>query len=174
MKRCCTIALAGLLAWTGAALGQTPTPSSTGPASRVDTPILRVPAANEAPTIDGKFEEGEWEDASALSAFWYDFSFAKFLFLAPDETQVEVYASYDEDNLYLAYLSPVYPAGSWLKARPDAVRLSGGDGGPAQPRSSHASNGPDHDRSTSPKEIRRHAAVPTVQAPTARRRFVRE
>ena len=124
MKRCCTIALAGLLAWTGAALGQTPTPSSTGPASRVDTPILRVPAANEAPTIDGKFEEGEWEDASALSAFWYDFSFAKFLFLAPDETQVEVYASYDEDNLYLAYLSPVYPAGSWLKARarfPDVI-----------------------------------------------------
>lgn len=104
--------------------GQPATPTSTGPASRVDIPILRVPQTNKPPTIDGKWGDGEWQDASALSAVWYDFAFSAFLYLGSDETQFEVYAAYDAENLYLAYLSPVYPKGSWLKARariPDVI-----------------------------------------------------
>jgi len=99
-------------------------PSSSGPAAMVDTPVLRIPVADEPPEIDGKFEEGEWADASALSGFWYDFSQADFRFLAPMQTQVQLYATSDKENLYLAYVSPVYPKGSWLRARarfPDVI-----------------------------------------------------
>jgi len=93
------------------------TPTSSGRVAQVETPILRIPKLDTPPTIDGPMKEGEWQGASALSGFWYDFAQAKFLYLAPDETQVEVYGAYDDENLYLAYRSPVYPQGSWLKAR---------------------------------------------------------
>ncbi|MBS3763814.1 MAG: hypothetical protein KGZ25_10990, partial [Planctomycetes bacterium] len=83
----------------------------------MDTPIFRIPFTKNPPTIDGPMKEGEWQDASALSGFWYDFAAAKFLYLAPKETQLEVYGAYDKENLYIAYTSPVYPPGSWLKAR---------------------------------------------------------
>ncbi len=100
------------------------TPTSYGSASRVDTPILRVPFVKRPPEIDGTMAAGEWEDSSALTGFWYDFAQAKFLFLAPIQTQVEVYAGYDKENIYIAYSSPVYPESSWLKARgrfPDVI-----------------------------------------------------
>jgi len=119
------IALALLIGCPSMAAAQmVETPTSTGPVSRVDTPILRVPQTSNPPTIDGKFEDGEWQDASALSGFWYDFTQAKFLFLASEEIQVVVYVAYDAENLYIAYVSPVYPKGSWLKARariPDVI-----------------------------------------------------
>jgi len=92
-------------------------PKSYGAAARVDTPILRIPFATKKPKIDGVIEQGEWEDASALSGFWYDFTTANFRFLAPIQTQLQVYAAFDNENLYLAYSSPVYPEGSWLRAR---------------------------------------------------------
>jgi hypothetical protein len=92
------------------------TPTSYGEAATVDTPILRIPLAEKAPTIDGTMEDGEWEDASALSAFWYDRYAAHFLFLAPHQTQVNVYAAYDKENLYIAYVSNTHPENSWLKA----------------------------------------------------------
>ncbi len=104
--------------------GAIDTPSSTGAAATVDVPILRIPLARKTPKIDGKWEEGEWEDASALSGFWYDRSQADFVFLAPHQTNCSVYACYDKEYLYLAYDTPVYPENSWLKARgrfPDVV-----------------------------------------------------
>jgi hypothetical protein len=92
-------------------------PTSWGAAARVDTPILRVPMMATPPTIDGVKSAGEWDDASALSGFWYDFASAKFLFMAPPETQLQVYAAFDKEHLYIAYDSPVYPENAWLKAR---------------------------------------------------------
>ena len=99
-------------------------PTSYGEVATVDTPILRVPFTDKAPTLDGVRSEGEWEDASALSGFWYDYASAKFLFMAPHQTQVVVYAAYDKEHLYIMYSSPVYPANTWFKARgrfPDVV-----------------------------------------------------
>lgn len=93
------------------------TPTSYGEAASVDTPILRIPMMAKSPVIDGVMQEGEWEDASALSGFWYDYSQAHFLFLAPMQTQLQVYLAYDKENLYLSYTSPVYPESSWMKAR---------------------------------------------------------
>jgi len=92
-------------------------PTSSGPASVLDTPIFRIPFTEKPPKIDGVMEEREWENASALSSFWYDYTTADFRFLAPVETQLQVYGCYDKENLYIAYSSPVYPLGSWLKAR---------------------------------------------------------
>ena len=120
----CFLAAGLILATCSAQLRAAESPSSSGPAAMVDTPILRIPPADDPPTIDGKFEEGEWEDASALSGFWYDFSQADFRFMAPIQTQLQLYAAYDKENLYFAYVSPVYPKGSWLRARarfPDVI-----------------------------------------------------
>ncbi len=93
------------------------TPSAYGPAAQVDTPVMRVPFTANPPTIDGIMEEGEWENAASLSGFWYDWFLSDFRFMAPFETQLRVYAAYDHENLYIAYVSPVYPQDSWLKAR---------------------------------------------------------
>jgi len=117
---------AGLLAWTliasvlpsvHAQQTDLDTPTSAGRVAQLETPIFRIPKTDDPPTIDGPMKEGEWIDASALSGFWYDFSYTRFIYMAPDETQVEVYAAYDDRYLYVAYSSPVYPQGSWLKSR---------------------------------------------------------
>jgi len=109
------VLVAGGLGWTAADAIENPT--SYGPVARIDTPILRVPFMHNPPTIDGVMEDGEWEDASALSGFWYDFAQAHFYFMAPHQTQLQVYAGYDREHLYFAYSSPVYPESSWLRAR---------------------------------------------------------
>ena len=106
--------LAASLLGTAAAVD---TPTSYGEVAKVDTPILRIPLTENPPEIDGVFTREEWEDASALSGFWYDFAQAKFFFLAPQQTQLQLYAAHDRDHLYLCYLSPIYPENSWLKAR---------------------------------------------------------
>jgi hypothetical protein len=97
--------------------GQVETPTSAGPVAVLDTPVFRIPQMAKPPTIDGRMEAGEWEDASALSGFWYDRFAAHFMFLAPIQTQLQVYGAYDKQNLYIAYSSPVYPEKSWLRAR---------------------------------------------------------
>ncbi|MFO7870213.1 MAG: hypothetical protein R6V03_02135 [Kiritimatiellia bacterium] len=101
---------------TGEARADAETPASSGPASMVDEPVFRIPMTREAPHIDGVMESGEWADSSALSGFWYDRHHGNFLFLAAPETQLEVYGAYDRENLYIAYTSPVWPEGAWLKA----------------------------------------------------------
>lgn len=93
------------------------TPTSYGEAAKVDTPIVRVPFMKKPPVIDGVMEKGEWEDASALSGFWYDFAQAKFYFMAPVQTQLQVYCGYDKEHLYFCFTSPVYPVNFWLRAR---------------------------------------------------------
>ena len=100
------------------------TPSSYGEPAKVDNPILRIPYMRKAPEIDGVLAPGEWEDAGALSCFWYDYTQADFRFMAPMQTQLQVYGAFDKEFLYLAYSSPVYPENSWLKARarfPDVI-----------------------------------------------------
>ncbi|MBM4143138.1 MAG: hypothetical protein FJ225_06065 [Lentisphaerae bacterium] len=94
-----------------------PVPPSYGEASKVDTPVLRVPFLTKPPTVDGIMAPGEWDDASALSAFRYDIHYGMFMFLAPHQTQVKLYAGYDRENLYFCQVSPIYPEDSWLKAR---------------------------------------------------------
>ena len=59
------------------------TPSSSGPVARMDTPVWRIPLTQNPPDIDGTMKEGEWQDASALSSFWYDYGQADFRYLAP-------------------------------------------------------------------------------------------
>jgi hypothetical protein len=110
-------ALALLLAVGALEAPAVETPLSYGEAANVDTPVLRIPRMARPPTIDGAMAPGEWEDASALSGFWYDWFLADFRFLAPMQTQLQVYMGYDKDNLYIAFTSPVYPRDSWLKAR---------------------------------------------------------
>jgi hypothetical protein len=66
-------------------------PKSYGAAGQVDTPILRVPFLTKPPMIDGIMSPGEWDEASALSGFWYDHGFGNFRNMAPPQTQLQVY-----------------------------------------------------------------------------------
>ena len=121
MKRGMAVAWAIVTLFPGAAALRAqelaPVPTSFGEARNVDTPILRVPFLTKPPEIDGVMSPGEWDDASALSAFWYDADFGVFEFMAPPQTQLELYAGYDKDNVYFCFTSPIYPVDSWLKAR---------------------------------------------------------
>ena len=115
-----TVCMAAILSVASARLcaqEAQPVPTSYGDASKVDTPILRVPLTRRPPTIDGIMAPGEWDDAAALSAFRYDIHYGMFKFLAPHQTQVKLYAAYDRENLYFCQVSPIYPEDSWLKAR---------------------------------------------------------
>jgi len=106
-----------------AAGAEVQTPTSSGPASQVVVSLFRIPLTPNPPTIDGKMSEGEWENSSALTGFWYAIS-GQYFFLAPFQTQLQVYACYDKEKLYLAFRSPVYPRASWLRARgrfPDVI-----------------------------------------------------
>ncbi len=100
------------------------TPTSSGEVSTLDEPVFRIPRTATPPTIDGKMTDKEWEDASALTGFWYDYYLNHFYYLAPHQTNLQVYACYDAENVYFAYTSPVYPEDSWLRALgryPDVV-----------------------------------------------------
>jgi hypothetical protein len=111
------IPILALLWLVPAAAGAVESPTSYGAAARVDTPILRIPQTAEPPTIDGVMEEGEWEDAAALGTFWYDYAQADFRFLAPIQTNLQLYSCFDKEHLYFCFTSPIYPENSWLKAR---------------------------------------------------------
>lgn len=95
-------------------------PASYGPVSQLDTPILRLPLMRKLPTIDGDFAASEWEDASALTGFWsrniMDLR-PPYEHLAPHQIQSWIYAGYDREHLYLAYVVAIYPQHTWLKAR---------------------------------------------------------
>ena len=105
-----------LLATVPAALAQEQ-PTSYGKAATVDAALLRVPMTQRPPTIDGRLSPNEWEDASSFSGFWYDSGGGAYNFLAPNETQNSVYMMYDRERLYIAATYPVFPEGSWLRAR---------------------------------------------------------
>lgn len=92
-------------------------PTSYGKAATVDAALIRVPLTKNPPTIDGKMSPKEWEDASALTGFWYDVGGGAYNFLAPKETQNNAYLMYDREKLYGVITYPVYPEGSWLRSR---------------------------------------------------------
>ncbi len=105
-----------LAAWATATTRAVDTPTSHGDVARVDTPFMRIPMVDRPPKIDGSLDAAEWDGASGHSAFFYDYGNADFRYMAPVQTQLQIYACYDKDNLYLAYVSPVFPESSWLKA----------------------------------------------------------
>jgi len=95
-------------------------PTSYGPVSQLDTPIFRIPYMQKLPEIDGTFSEAEWEDASALTGFWshnIPGVMPRYEHLAPYPIQSWIYAGFDKEHLYIAYIVGVYPPNSWLKAR---------------------------------------------------------
>jgi len=108
------LVLAGICA--GTAMAAEP-PTSYGAAATVDAAFVRVPLTKAPPTVDGVMSKGEWADASSFTGFWYDIGGGAFNYLAPSETQNTAYFMYDHDNLYVAVTYPVYPEGSWLKAK---------------------------------------------------------
>ena len=110
---------AALVAAPAAVAGGRETPKSYGPASLVDTPVLRLPKRAEPPEIDGELSAGEWRDAAALTAFWADFvdRGERFRFLAPAPIQLRVYGAWDAKNLYLAVRARRHPPEAWLRAR---------------------------------------------------------
>ncbi|MFW5802343.1 MAG: glycoside hydrolase domain-containing protein, partial [Verrucomicrobiota bacterium] len=109
--------LSGILSCAVSLTQAVETPKSYGAPSSYEHAVVRVPMTEQAPTIDGVIENGEWEDATGVSGFWYDFSLAHPRFLASHHTQPRVYLSYDKDNFYVCFDNPVYPHNSWLKAR---------------------------------------------------------
>lgn len=116
MKRRLACMAAAVAMAAGAAMAGVESPTSHGEVAKIDTPIMRIPMVDKPPKIDGTMESGEWDEASAHSCFFYDYAQADFRFMAPMQTQLQIYACYDKDNLYIAYVSPVYPENSWLKA----------------------------------------------------------
>jgi len=89
---------------------ETPTSMSAG---HIQVPIMRVPRTSNPPTIDAEILSRQ------LSNFLYQFPDIglDFRYMASYETQLQVYAMYDDENMYVAYRSPIYPEGTWLKAR---------------------------------------------------------
>ncbi len=87
----------------------------------LDEPVFRIPRMRKLPKIDGAWSASEWEDASAVSAFWSSnvraVPYPAYQHLAPHQIQSRVYAGYDQKHLYLAYLVSTYPNNAWLKAR---------------------------------------------------------
>ncbi|MCZ7649469.1 MAG: DUF6067 family protein [Planctomycetota bacterium] len=119
MKPVCAQRLGLLLLLAAAPLSALESPTSDGSVATLDTPVLRLPLMRALPAIDGTFTEKEWEDAAALSAFWSSSIGNKpprYEHLAPHQIQSKIYAGFDRENLYLAYLVNVYPKSSWLKA----------------------------------------------------------
>ncbi len=96
-------------------------PTSDGPVSLLDEPIFRIPVLKKLPELDGRFSPEEWEDASALSAFWSSnvrqVRYPAYQHQAPHQIQSRVFAGYDKEHLFLAYVISTYPEDSWLKAR---------------------------------------------------------
>ena len=121
LRRCCMMAaaLTGILATSLAWAIESPT--SDGPIAILDEPSIRLPLMKKPPAIDGAWSEGEWEDASGLSGFWCtnipQEPYPAYQHLAPHQTQSRIYAGYDKEHLYLAYVIQVYPEDAWLKAR---------------------------------------------------------
>ena len=108
---------AGLALVVGLCARAIETPKSYGEAASFEHAVVRVPMADAPPTIDGVIEAGEWEDATTISGFWYDFSLGKPLYLASHHLQPRAYVSYGKEHMYVCFDNPVYPENSWLKAQ---------------------------------------------------------
>lgn len=71
-------------------------------------PQFVIPYVKTAPRIDGKIKSDEWSAAAGISGFVIKQQL--------DSRMMEMYACYDNDNLYLAYRLPYYPVGKKPKA----------------------------------------------------------
>lgn len=91
-------------------------PTSADVSARVKFPTVRVPMIKKPPVIDGKLEPGEWDGTAAYTGLWQDYGHNQFLNLAYHEKQATFWIAYDDENLYVAQRSPVFPRGAWLKA----------------------------------------------------------
>jgi len=116
-----TFPIALLLAAFAANIGfSAESPTSDGPVAALKAPSLRIPMMKKVPSIDGAWSEDEWEDASGLSGFWskeVPKVRGRYAHMAPHQIQSRIYAGYDRERLYLAYLVNTYPQKAWLKAR---------------------------------------------------------
>ena len=92
-------------------------PSSADVRMRVKVPTVRIPFTKKPPTIDGKMQTDEWQDAAAYTGFWQDFGGGNFAYLATREKQATFWVAYDKEFLYFAHRSVVFPQGAWLKCK---------------------------------------------------------
>ncbi|MDP6116094.1 MAG: DUF6067 family protein [Planctomycetota bacterium] len=100
-------------------------PTSSGPVSQLEAPVLRIPLMRKLPMVDGKFSLEEWEDSTSLTGFWSTncrdpetrrLRRPIYEHMAPQQIQSWIYAGYDRENLFIAYVVAVYPQNAWLKA----------------------------------------------------------
>lgn len=73
-----------------------------------DIPTLRIGQLSQPPVLDGQLDEQEWAQAARLTGF-QEFGPRA---LAPAAMQPIWYLGYDQQYLYLAQYSPVYPKGT--------------------------------------------------------------
>ena len=92
-------------------------PTSAEAYARAPHPVLRVPYMSQPPTIDGRMHPAEWDGAAAYTGLWQDYGHDQFLNLAYHEKQATFWIGYDDEFLYVAHRSPVFPRGSWLTSR---------------------------------------------------------
>ena len=92
-------------------------PTSAEVRMRVSVPTIRIPFTKTPPTIDGRMEDDEWQNAAAYTGFWQDFGGGNFAYLATREKQATFWVTYDKEYLYFAHKSVVFPNGAWLKCK---------------------------------------------------------
>jgi hypothetical protein len=72
-------------------------------AAQAATPTLTIPKLANAPSIDGRMAPGEWDDAAGMSGIVSQLDG----FAHP--RQAVFFVAYDDENLYLAQRSTVFP-----------------------------------------------------------------
>jgi hypothetical protein len=72
----------------------------TAKAEPIRPPVLTIPRLKKPPVIDGKFNENEWKAAAAISGF------SKLGDKYISKRQTTVYLGYDQERLYVAWVTP--------------------------------------------------------------------
>ena len=67
---------------------------------KTKAPLVTIPRLSAAPEIDGKLNEGEWEEAAAVTGF------TQLDTRQLSDRQTTVYVGYDRERLYAAYYCP--------------------------------------------------------------------
>jgi len=86
---------------------------ATGRAFAAIAPQITVPRCPVAPVIDGTIGDEEWKHAAAVTGF------VEYTKRHLDVRQIVAFVTRDDQNLYLAFKLPVYPAGASLIANYD-------------------------------------------------------
>lgn len=80
-------------------------------AERPERPRIVIPKLSSAPTIDGQMRDDEWGDAAIITGMGLHRARGRL-----DYRQAKMWVGYDEERLYMAVKSPVYPSGRRLVA----------------------------------------------------------